>query len=89
MGDRILEMITQCLTEERIGEIAANDEEYQSAKRREIEIHNKFEATLSDEQMKLFDDFISAAAKSEINLERINYQQGMKDMFALIKALSL
>jgi len=58
------------------------------AKIHEIKIHDEFEAMLSDEQLEMFNNFISAASESEASIERIHYQQGMKDMFALIKALS-
>lgn len=88
MENEILNILTQYLSEERMGKIIANDEKYQAAKIHEIEVYDKFNSTLSEEQIKLFNDFISASVESEANIQRINYQQGMKDMFALIKSLS-
>lgn len=84
----ILELLTQYLTEERLGRIVEQDEEYNAARIHEQEVHDKFESTLTDEQIELFNDFITAASETEANLERINYQQGMKDIFSLFKALS-
>lgn len=88
MENDILEILTQYLTEERIGRIVENDEEYNAARIHEQEVHDKFESTLTDEQIEAFNNFISAASETEANVERIYYQQGMKDMFSLLKALS-
>lgn len=87
MNNDILEMLTT-FTEEHISEIMEQDEEFRAARQHEREVHDRFEKTLTDEQLQLFNDFISAATETNANVERINYQQGMRDMFALIKDLS-
>ena len=88
MDNEVLEMFTHYLTEDRLNKIVEQDEEYKSAKWHEIEAHDRFERTLTEEQNKLFNNFIVAASETEANIERINYQQGMKDLFALLKSLS-
>ena len=83
----LLEMLTQ-FTEEYISDVLEQDEELRAARLHETEKHDQFEKTLTSEQLQLFDDFLSAASETTANIERIFYQQGMKDMFALFKALS-
>lgn len=43
---------------------------------------------LTDQQKELLDDFTTAASETGANAERIIYQQGMKDLYALIMALA-
>lgn len=88
MDNEVLEMFTHYLTEARLNKIVEQDEEYQAAKWHEIEAHDRFERTLTEEQNELFNNFIVAASETEANIERINYQQGMKDLFTLLKSLS-
>lgn len=88
MKNEVIEILTQYLTEERLSKIIAQNEEYKSALVTEIEVHDKFEKTLSDEQKELFNEFISASSDTEAQIEKLNYQQGMKDLFSLLKALS-
>ena len=88
MKNEVIELLTQYLTEERLSKIIAQNEEYKSALVTEIEVHDKFEKTLSDEQKELFNEFISASSDTEAQIEKLNYQQGMKDLFSLLKALS-
>lgn len=88
MKNEVIEILTQYLTEERLSRIIAQNEEYNTALVTEIEVHDKFEKTLSDEQKELFNEFISASSDTEAQIEKLNYQQGMKDLFSLLKALS-
>lgn len=88
MKNEVIEILTQYLTEERLSKIIAQNEEYNTALVTEIEVHDKFEKTLSDEQKELFNEFISASSDTEAQIEKLNYQQGMKDLFSLLKALS-
>lgn len=88
MENEILETLTHYLMEDRLNSVMKQDEEYQAAKLHEIEVHNKLESCLTTEQLNLLDDFIAAASETGANTERIYYQQGMKDLFALFKALS-
>lgn len=88
MDNEVLEMITQYLTEDRLNRIVEQDEEYRAARLHERELHDRLEGTLTKEQIEMFNDFTIAASEAEANVERINYQQGMRDLFALLKALS-
>lgn len=87
MDDSLLDVFTQFM-EEHISEIIEQDEEFRAARQHEREIHDRFEKSLTSEQIEMFNDFIAAASEANANIERINYQQGMKDMFSLIKSLS-
>ena len=88
MNNDMLEMLTHYLTEDRLNQIIEQDKEYQVARLHEREVHDRFEKTLTEEQAQLFNDFTIAASETEANIERIYYQQGMKDLFALFKVLS-
>ena len=87
MEHEVLEMLIQSLTEDRMNRIIDKDEKYQAALIREREVHGRLESMLSKEQRELFNEFISAVSETGANIERINYWQGMKDMFALLKSL--
>ena len=88
MKNEILEVLTQSLSDERLDRITRRDESYQTAFQEEIEAHDSLEATLSGEQRSLLDDFVSAASKRTAALEKIHYQQGMKDLFDLFQTLA-
>ncbi|MDE6052496.1 MAG: hypothetical protein K2G55_01760 [Lachnospiraceae bacterium] len=88
MDNEIFEMVTQSLTEGRISRIMNCDEEYEAAKLHERVVHDKLMELLTDQQKELFDDYITAASETDANAERIVYQQGMKDLYALLMALA-
>ena len=72
MEKEVFEIVTEYLTNERLSRIVGEDEEYRAALTHEKEAYFKLDVTLSE-----------VAA----NVERITYQQGMKDMYALIMSL--
>ena len=82
-----MEILTQLLNGERICKIIAKNEAYKAAINAEIEAHDKFEKTLSGEQKELFNEFTSASSYTEVQLEKLYYQQGMKDLLSLIMSL--
>lgn len=88
LNNEILEMVTQCLTESRLNRIMDCDEEYQAAKIRELVTHDKLKETLTDQQKELLEKFTTAASETGANTERLIYQQGAKDLYALLMALS-
>ncbi len=88
MDNAILEMVTQCLTESRINRIMDCDEEYQAAELHERVAHDKLMETLNDQQKELLDNFTTATGETGAKAERIIYQQGMKDLYALLMALA-
>lgn len=89
MENEVLELMTQCLTEDRLQRLVMRDKEYQSANIKEIEVHDEFESTLSLEQKELYDSFIMALSETQMNLVRIVYQQGMKDLYNLLQSLEV
>lgn len=88
MNNEILEIVTQALTENRLSSALSCDEEYQAAKIHECVAHDKLKETLSDQQKELLKNFTTAASETGANFERIIYQQGMKDLYALFTALA-
>lgn len=89
MENEVLELMTQCLAEDRLQKLVIRDEEYQAASIREREVHDGFESTLSPEQKELYDSFIMAASETQMNLVRIVYQQGMRDLYNLLQSLEV
>ncbi len=79
MDNEVLEISAHYFIEDRLNKIVEHDEEYQIVKWNEIEAHDRFKKTLTEEQNKLFNNFIVVTSETEANIERINYQQGMKD----------
>lgn len=86
--DKILDILTLYMTDERLNHIIAADEEYQAAKIHEQEAYEKLRKTLTKDQMTLLENFTIAAMETGANIERISYQQGFKDMFIFFKELS-
>ena len=89
MRNEILEVLTQSLAEERLDRIKMHDKSYQMALDQEIEAHDSLEVTLSEEQTGLLDEFVSATSKKAAALERIHYQQGLKDLYNLFQSLAV
>lgn len=88
MDNIILEIVTQALTESRLNHAMNGDEEYQAAKIRESVAHHKLMEALTEQQKELLENFITAAGETGNNVERITYQQGMKDLYAFLMALA-
>lgn len=88
MNNEILEMVTQALTESRLNGVLDNDEEYQTARIHELVARDKLKETLTDQQKELFENFTTATGETGANFERIIYQQGMRDLYALFMALA-
>lgn len=85
--DDLIEILVQ-FRAEHMSDILEQDEEYRAARLHEKKIHDQFEKTLTSEQVKMFDNFISATTETNANVERVFYQQGMKDLSSLFKSLS-
>lgn len=87
MEKEVFEIVTEYLTNERLSRIMGEDEEYRAALTHEKEAYFKLDVTLSDEQKELINMLGVAQGEVAANVERITYQQGMKDMYALIMSL--
>lgn len=88
MGNEILELVTECLTENRRCLILNSDKDYQMSKLRERMAYDKLKETLNEQQKELLDNFTTAASEKGGNKERIFYQQGMRDLYALLMSLA-
>ncbi len=87
MENEVFDIITEHLTNERLSRIMNNDEEYRAALTHEQEVYLKLDATLSDEQKKLINRYGTAQGEVAANMEKLAYQQGMKDMYNLLMSL--
>ena len=87
MEKEVFEIVTEYLTNERLSRILGEDEEYRAALTHEKEAYFKLDVTLSDGQKELINMLGVAQGEVAANVERITYQQGMKDMYALIMSL--
>lgn len=87
MEKEVFEIVTEYLTSERLSRIMGEDEEYRAALIHEQEAYARLDATLTDEQRELINMLGTAQGEVSANVERITYQQGMKDMYSLILSL--
>lgn len=87
MSDNILELITQQMTEMRLEEIIHKDAKYKQAVQIEIALYECFVENLSEWQREKFEKYWIASSESALIREKLSYQQGMKDLLALLKSL--
>lgn len=87
MQENILELITQALTENRIIDKVHQTEEYHKAKEEETKAYDLLISDLTPRQKQRLDKFLDNATWSTALLEKIAYQQGMKDFLSLLISL--
>lgn len=87
MSDSILEMVTQQLMEIRLEEIINKDAKYGQAVQAETELYERFAEKLSEWQREEFEKYWIASSESAVIREKLSYQQGMKDLMALLRGL--
>ena len=87
MNQEILELVTQQLAEIRLDSIMKKDDRYRCALQKEVEMYEKFLGSLSGGQKEEFENFLTASSESALVRERLGYQQGMKDLMALLRSL--
>ncbi len=85
--NEVFEILTDCLVDERLPKIIGHDEKYRAALIHEDETYKKLDATLTDTQKKLFSRWMAASEETIAHVERMVYQQGMKDMYNLLMSL--
>ena len=95
MKDEVLEILANHLLEDKLDKITNNSKEYKSTEENEKKIYNKLKKELQEIQEQqeeyledILEDFTDATLETELILAKICYKQGLKDMYALIKALS-
>ena len=84
--DEIMKLLSPIITE-RLGEIFQQDKEYQQDLSEESKVYEKLSKELSGEQADELGKYFALSSATAGVRERLAYQQGMKDMFALIKYL--
>lgn len=86
-NSEVIDLLTEYATNERLSRIVEEDEEIRVARIHSEEKYTSLESTLTDEQRKLLDSFITADSEMDARMEFLTYQQGLKDMFNLIMSL--
>ncbi len=85
--DEVMDLLTEYATKERLSRIVEDDEEIKAARIHSQEKFSELETTLTEEQKKLLETFITADSEEVARMEFLTYQQGLKDMFNLIMSL--
>lgn len=86
-GD-FLEMITEVLLSERLGEELEKDAQYKAAIKEEARIYELLNSSLNEEQQNMLKDYFDASSSRESIIENFIYKQGMKDLLSLFTSLS-
>lgn len=87
LSNEVLELITQQLTEIRLDDIVHKNVEYRRAAQEEMALYEHFTQNLSEWQREEFENFLIAMNESALICTKLSYQQGMKDLMALLKSL--
>ena len=87
MEREVLDIIIENLTNERLDAIAFQDEEYIRAEEETGRKQSLLEEMLSEEQYKLFEEYLSAENHRMAVYTGLSYRQGMKDLTALLVSL--
>ena len=85
--NEVIDLLTEYATNERLSRIVEDDEEIKAARIHSQEKFSELVATLTEEQKKLLETFITADSEEVARMEFLTYQQGLKDMFNLIMSL--
>lgn len=83
-----MEQIVNPFVTEKLGEIYQKDEEYQKRRKEEDLIFESLSEELTFEQAEKLEQYFAATIATAARKETLTYTQGMKDLFALLKALS-
>lgn len=85
--DFIEQMVTPSVTE-RLGKIYQKDAMYQKKLKEEDLKYKRLIEELTDKQADWLEEYMEAANATMARKEILTYVQGMKDLLALLKALS-
>lgn len=83
-----LENLVNTYTIERLGEVYRKDEKYKKLITEEDTLYEELIEQLPDEEADKLEKYFEATNATSARKEILTYIQGMKDMFALFKALS-
>lgn len=87
MNQEVLELVTQQMVEMRMDSIMKKNNGYRCMQQKETELYEKFLGSLSGGQKEEFENFLTVSIESALVRERLVYQQGMKDLMALLRSL--
>lgn len=89
MGDfDFVEQLINPFMMEKLGEVYQKDKEYQKRLEDENLIYDKLSKELTDKQAEQLEKYFIAVNTTAARKEILTYIQGMKDLLALLKALS-
>ncbi len=88
MTNDFLDMITELLLAERLGEELQKDKQYKAAISEEERIYELLNNTLNEEQQTMLKSYFDAANTTSSLIESFVYKQGMKDLLSLFRSLS-
>lgn len=83
-----IEELLNLFAVDRLAEVYVKDEEYQKRLKEEDLIYQKLSEELPDKKAKELECYFEAISFTEARKEALTYIQGMKDLFALLKALT-
>lgn len=86
--NEIIEILTQCFIQDRLDKIVKESTKYAELEALEKKLYDNLKNNLNEEQKDSFEDFCETILDTELELEKIAYQQGLKDMYNLLKTLS-
>lgn len=88
MKKEFLEMITEVLLSERLGDELERNAKYKAAIAREETLFESLNSGLSVEQQNMLKDYFDATNATSFIVEGLIYKLGMKDLLSLLKTLS-
>ena len=86
-GD-FLEMVTEVLLSERLGDELEKSSQYKAAIAKEETLYESLSSGLSAEQQNMLKDYFNAINATSFIVESLTYKLGMKDLLSLIRSLS-
>lgn len=88
MSGDFLEIITEVLLSERLGDELEKDAKYKAAISEEKRIYELLDSSLNKEQQNMLKDYFDATSSRESIVESFVYKQGIKDLLSLFRSLS-
>lgn len=85
--DEVMNILTEYTTNERLSKFIMMNEEYKTALQAEEKQYDILDKTLTDEQKNLMDLFATANSATIAIIQKIIYQQSLKDMFNFMMSL--
>ena len=88
MAKDFLEMITEVIVAERLGDELKKDVQYKAAIAEEQRLYEILDASLNEEQQAILKDYFDTCGSRETIVENAIYKLGMKDLLSLFRSLA-